>query len=138
MMLDDKGRQIAYQVAWKGAIDLIAAVKAIVDPTKPVGTEVKELADSLYAALLEGLDPHGVVSGAPLPSPAPHEPGQPPVLLTGTACPECEQNGRNGVLLQNTDPAFTGPEFSCSLRKPRKVGTKWVETGPCAYVNWGR
>lgn len=141
MSLDEKGQQIAYQVAFKAAIELIAAGKAVIDPSKPIGAEVKELADALFAALLDGLPAGGSVVSARPPAPsgaaASRGTGEPP-LLTDTPCPECESAGRNGVLLQNTDPSFKGPEFKCSLVQSRKVGNKFVDVGPCTFIDWGR
>jgi len=139
MSLDEKGQQIAYQVAWKGAIDLIATGKAIIDPGKGVGAEVKELADTLYASLVDGLVRHPpVLVAGVVPEAAPHEVGRPADLLTSTPCPECAKNGRQGVLLQNTDPDWRGPEFQCSLKKVKKVGSNFVDVGPCDFKEWGR
>ena len=134
--MDDKGKEIAFQVAWKAAVDLVVAGKAIIDPTKAVGDEINLLAHDLYQPLLASLlGLHGH------PTPAASTPagqaGEPP-LLTSTACPDCAGAGRTGVLLHNTDPTYRGPEFKCSLQQVRKAGDKWVEIGPCAYVNWGR
>ena len=134
MSLDQKGKEIAYQVAFKAAIDLIAAGKAIIDPAKPVGDEVKELTDSLFVSLLAGLEPARPLASV---SAVGHEPGEPP-LLTDTACPTCAAAGRSGVLIHNTDPSYKGPEFKCSLKQIRKVGTKFVDTGVCDFQDWGR
>ena len=135
--MDDKGKEIAFQVAWKAAVDLVVAGKAIIDPTKAIGDEISGLARDLYDPLLASMltlhGSTGPVSSVPFAGPV----GEPP-LLTSTACPDCAGAGRTGGLLHNTDPTYRGPEFKCSLQQVRKVGDKWVEVGPCAYVNWGR
>ena len=45
--MDDKGKEIAFQVAWKAAVDLVVAGKAIIDPTKAIGDEISGLARHL-------------------------------------------------------------------------------------------
>lgn len=145
--MDAKSKQIAYQVAWKAAIDLIA--NGIVElTTEDVGAEVKELADVLYGPLGKVLD--GFEGEAPAPSStrratSPTRPsgGRTP-RQSGTASSEdrwelteeaCPNDGCEGVLLHNTTDR--GPEWQCSKVQRVKRGTKWVDVGTCDYTDWG-
>jgi hypothetical protein len=140
-MMDSKGKQIAYQVAFKAAIDLIAAGKVIVPAGAEVGPGIFTLTDELFATLdgkLEGFEGGAAPAGAtvtPFPQPAPPAPSAPaPVATTNLApCPDCAQHGRNGILLHNEK----GPEWTCSLRESKKIGGKWTEVGTCTFVDWG-
>ncbi len=164
--MDTKSNQISYQVAFKGAIDLISTGRVELT-SDDVGAEVIGLTDMLFsplAARLNGFQGAGAtvtpitaapsyvqptpentpafdVPAAPVPA-APAEfvpnPVEPPWLLTQAPCPDCQQNARTGVLIQNTDPTYKGPEFKCVLKKSTKQGSAWVETGLCEYQDWGR
>ena|SRR3990167_6698700 len=134
MPLDEKSRQISYQVAYKAAIELIASGKAIVDPKKDIGEEVKELTDKLFVSLLAGLEPGRPLASVSTIGTASAGDKEAP-LLTNTPCPECAQNGRNGVLLEQDAPK---PQFKCSLQQTRKIGSKFQDVGECAYIDWGK
>ena len=159
--MDTKSNQISYQVAWKGAIDLVSSGRVELT-SDDVGAEMGELADVLFAPLAVRLNGFGgTATATPIiaaPSQqdtaafaAPAAPGapavaetftpnavEPPWLLTQSPCPDCQQNARTGVLIQNTDPAYKGPEFKCVLKRSTKQGSAWVETGLCQYQDWGR
>ncbi len=172
--MDTKSNQISYQVAWKGAIELISqGVKRVELTTDDIGAEVAELADMLFSQLAVRLNnfqgggtvtpitaapsyptpettppfevaPAAPVAAAPAGPTGPAgfvpSPVEPPWLLTSTPCPDCQQKGRTGVLIQHTDvnSSYGGPEFKCVLKQSTKQGSAWVETGLCEYQDWGR
>jgi hypothetical protein len=135
MSMDTKSNQIAYQVAWKGAVELLTA-----GAVQYTGTpDVIALADDLFADLSAKLE--GFEAVAPAPSaprqtaPQPRSDAAAP-LLTDQGCPECATAGRTGVLLHNDGD--TGPEWRCSLQERKKVGSKWLDVGDCTYTDWGK
>lgn len=148
--MNAKDKQIAYQVAWKAAIELVA--HGIVElSTEDVGAEVKETADILYAPLvkvLEDIEPLDTPTTRSTPAsrgggrsaPSSGRSGgsrssggaDDRFEMTEEACPN---DGCDGVLLHNTTDR--GPEWQCSKVSRVKRGTKWVDVGTCDYMDWG-
>ena len=147
--MDAKNKQITYQVAWKGAVELVA--NGIVElTTDDVGAEVKELADALSAPLFKVLE--GYEADAPSTTGRASSTTRRSTSTTrsqsGTARSSsktddrwelteeaCPNEGCDGVLLHNTTDR--GPEWQCSKVQRVKRGTKWVDVGTCDYMDWG-
>ena len=134
--MDSKGKQIAYQVAFKAAVELAVASNSLdIDSVFDVTNDIYEKLE----IALEGFDGAGQ---PPAPRPAPRarpapSSGDIPTgwNLTDNACPDCTDAGRDSALLQNE--GTKGPEFQCVLRKSEKRGNDWVEVGACTYTDWG-
>ena len=157
--MDIKSKQIAYQVAFKAAVDYVSNGIISLDSDE-FEIETAEVANRLYSVLEERLillenvaTPTAVAPTMPVaqavpvtqdttpftPGPQPAGTVGPPWLLTDMVCPNCQAAGRNGMVKQNTDPGYKGPEFTCILKqRSRLPNGQYADTGVCDYSNWGR
>jgi hypothetical protein len=94
-----------------------------------IAYEVLALAKALNIAVDHGLDQLGVLEAGA------SETASAPVSAANEACPTCEQEGRNGVLVPK-EGSGRGPKYTCSLRERQKFGDEYRDVGECDYVRW--
>lgn len=98
--------------------------------------------DSAYETATEWLiemEKDGYFEDAPKASPKPKptlKPSSDPSPSSEQeACPECVEQGRDGVVIDNPDGR--GPARTCSLRERKKFGSTYRDVGECDWKDWG-
>lgn len=115
-------------------ISLLSLINSAVQVSEDMDSAVAQARDVLDYMKAQGFfgDSGNVVSSTPS---EPSTPQSSAKETSSEACPDCAEEGRDGMKVKNTGD--TGPAAECSLRVRKKFGSKYRDVGECDWKDWG-